>query len=344
MGVKENFKHTHNTVVPSTANLKRDPQVIVVGSYVQDHAWTTTQFPAVGESRIGIFSTGPGGKGFNQAIACHRQDVSTLFIGAIGADHLGQNAQSFSEQEGLSCLWEVYPEVSTAASTITINSKGENLIVVALAANAALSTEFLQKHYSSFSYARVILTQLECNLEATRTALSYGRSVGAINILSPAPINENLSTDLLELADIITPNETEFAFLLRHLFATELPENYWECDDENLHSFCRLTAIPTVIITLGDKGCFVSHDSENLHGDNKAYYRISAELVTTVDTTGAGDAFSGGLAAGLIHFSNQAFSHAVRHANRVAALSTEISGTAPAMPTIEKVAARFCND
>ena len=60
--------------------------VVVVGSYVQDHAWRTAQFPAVGETRIGTFSTGPGGKGFNQAVACHKQGVSTRFLGAVGAD------------------------------------------------------------------------------------------------------------------------------------------------------------------------------------------------------------------------------------------------------------------
>jgi len=316
-------------------------QVVVVGSYVQDHAWLTTQFPAVGESRIGTFSTGAGGKGFNQAIACHRQGASTLFIGAIGDDHLGQNAQNFAKQEQLPCAWDIHPERSTAASTITVSIKGENLIVVSLGANSALSTDFLQNHQESFSQAKIILTQLECNLDATRKALSYGRATGATTILNTAPINENLTTNLLELADIITPNETEFAFLLQHLLGVKVTENYWEKDDATLHDLCRRTNVPTVIITLGDKGCFVSHASENIWKDELVYYRVPTEQVATLDTTGAGDAFSGGLAAGLIHFAGQPFSQAVHHANRVAALSTEIRGTAPAMPTFEQVIRRF---
>jgi len=82
------------------------PLVTILGSYVQDHCWTTDRFPAVGETRVGRFSTGPGGKGFNQAVASHRQGVATRFIGAVGADPLGETARRFADSEGLDCRWQ----------------------------------------------------------------------------------------------------------------------------------------------------------------------------------------------------------------------------------------------
>ena len=82
--------------------------VAVIGSYVQDHAWLTQSFPCDGESRLATgFSTGPGGKGFNQAVACHRQGVKTCFIGAIGNDALGENAQRFARDDKLPVQFDV---------------------------------------------------------------------------------------------------------------------------------------------------------------------------------------------------------------------------------------------
>jgi ribokinase len=95
-----------------------------------------------------------------------------------------------------------------------------------------------------------------------------------------------------------------------------------------------------VVVTLGRHGGFVSH-GDDARGDARSHYRFAAETVKAIDTTGAGDAFSGGLAAALCLLPEAAFAHVVRHANRVAALSTETIGTAPAMPTRAQVDARF---
>jgi ribokinase len=316
--------------------------VVVVGSYVQDHAWRTAQFPAAGESRIGTFSTGPGGKGFNQAVACHKQGVKTCFLGALGDDRLGEIAQAYAREIDLLCDWEVVADTSTAASSIVVNARGENLIVVALGANEALSAAFIQAHDKLLRGAKVVICQLENALDATRAALTLARASGAVSVLNPAPINEGVDAELLALADIITPNETEFAFLMRHCYGKSLEPNYWEMPNPLLHQLCRVTGIGTVVITLGDKGCFVSHAEPLKRKDGDAYYRLSAETVRAIDTTGAGDAFSGGLAAGMIHYHyNQPFRRAVVHAGRVAALSTERPGTAPAMPSRADVDARF---
>lgn len=316
------------------------PSVTVVGSYVQDHCWSTDRFPVVGETRVGRFSTGPGGKGFNQAVACHRQGVSTRFIGAIGADALGQTARRFADAEGLDCRWQVVSNGPTATSSIVIDGGGRNLIVVDLAANLALdvaATDAIEPG------TRVVLTQLETHLDVVAASLARARALGALAFLNPAPMHPALTPELLALADLITPNETEFALLLGLLGVPDDVSRPWEIDDLDLHALCRCSGVPTVVITLGERGCFVSH-GRDWRGDTVAFYRLPPEAVQAIDTTGAGDAYSGALAAALAFATpGTPFRTAVIHANRVAALSTETLGTAPAMPSRAHVAARFGN-
>ncbi len=304
--------------------------VVVVGSYVQDLAFNTSAFPAPGETRIGQFKTGPGGKGFNQAVACHRQGVETLFVGAVGSDLFADALRDFLASEKLEAMLQVCDDVSSGAASIVVNADAENLIVVALGANDLLSSDFVRAHADAIGGAGVLVCQAENNLPATAEAMTVARASGTTTVLNPAPINPALDRDLLALADIIVPNETEFAFLMEHLFDTPLAEDYWTAADEDIDTLCRKTGNHTVILTLGDKGCFVSRPDE--------HYRVPAASVSPVDTTGAGDAFNGGLASGLLKFSDD-FRQAVAHANVVAGLSTQKPGTAPAMPTSADVAA-----
>lgn len=315
------------------------PQVVVLGSYVQDHCWTTDRFPAVGETRVGHFSTGPGGKGFNQAVACHRQGVATRFVGAVGADALAETARRFAAAEGLDCHWQSVPERPTATSSIVVDSAGRNLIVVDLAANLGLDPALAAAQIEVGT--RVVLTQLETSIAVVAAALARAREIGALAFLNPAPLHPELTPEVLALVDLITPNETEFALLLDMLGVPDDVSRPWELDDLDLHALCRTTGAPTVLITLGEHGCFVSHGREH-RGDAQPYYRLAPESVRAIDTTGAGDAFSGALAAALAFAEPGApFRDAVVHANRVAAMSTEQTGTAPAMPTRAQVQARF---
>ncbi len=156
--------------------------------------------------------------------------------------------------------------------------------------------------------------------------------------MNPAPINPEITRAVLAEADILVPNETEFAFLLRHCYGEECsaPERL---PDAELHKLCRRLGAPTVVITLGEQGSFVSHEEPRpgwARGDSLAQYRIPAIKVNALDTTGAGDAFTGGLAAGLVRFPGE-FARAVRFANVVAGLSVEKPGTAPAMPSLAEV-------
>lgn len=319
------------------------PEIIIVGSYVQDHVWQADRFPQPGETRRALgFSTGPGGKGFNQAIACVRQLGKALFIGALGNDALAESARRFAQSEKLACAWLIVDQVPTAAAGIIVNTEGANQIMVNLAANEHLSTEFLRDQSARFASARLLLVQLENNLDAVRSALELAAEHGLLRVLNPAPMHADVDAPLLALCDVITPNETEFGQLMARICGHSIDANdVAASSDEELHRLCRKLGVATIIITLGAAGCFVSHASDSLRGDRSDHYRVGAESVQVVDTTGAGDSFSGALVAMLSRQPEQPFVNAVRHASRVAAMSTEKSGAALAIPRHEDVIARF---
>jgi ribokinase len=189
----------------------------------------------------------------------------------------------------------------------------------------------------------VTLAQLESPLEAVATALRLAREAGRIAMLNPAPANVPLPRELLALADLLTPNETECAALFaRHLGERIDGQAIASLDSPRLHALCRdLLPGGSVVITLGAAGCFVSHADGATRGDDSAWYRLPAEAANAVDTTGAGDAFNGALAAALALRPQAAFAAHLREAQRYAALSTERPGAAAAMPTRDELAARF---
>ncbi|MEO7477841.1 MAG: ribokinase, partial [Lysobacteraceae bacterium] len=301
-------------------------------------------FPQRGETRIATgFNTGPGGKGFNQAVSCKRQGIDVVFVGALGADALGRTAQQFAADEGLDARWQVQADVPTAASSIVVDARGENRIVVSLGANEHLSPNFVRSQCSDIAFARLLLCQLENNLDAIAAALDAASTAGMLRMLNPAPMHQRFDPAMLAQVDLLTPNETEFALLSRCCGHNDIDADALAAlDDTSLHALVRRLPVQTTVITLGAQGCFVSH-AQDRRGDAEAFYRIAPAAVHAIDTTGAGDAFSGALAAGMLLFDGKPFAHAVRHANRVAALSTETVGTAPAMPTFKQVVARFGN-
>jgi ribokinase len=316
--------------------------VLVVGGYVQDHVWQVDAFPQPGETCRALgFSTGPGGKGFNQAVACVRQGVATHFIGAIGNDLLASNAETFAENEKLCAVWLKHPQQPTAAASIMVNKHGENSIAVSLGANNFLSSDFLTSQVHAFEKAGLVLCQLENNLDAVYTALSFAQRYGTLSILNPAPVHPDISLELLQMAKILTPNETEFALLCQRFTGANISADHIaSTDDAALHDLCRQLTRHTVVITLGRAGCFISH-GDDLRGDTSQHYRLPAESVKAIDTTGAGDAFNGGLAAATQLYPGQAFVDQAAYAGRVAALSTEHLGAALAMPSKTQVLARF---
>jgi len=318
-------------------------QVVVVGSYNQDYAWRIDVAPQAGETRRGdSFRSAPGGKGLNQAIACARQGVATAFVGAIGDDAAGRGAQELAKREHIDAHWLVRSDVATGSACIVVEGNGQNRIIVALGANERLDADFVRAQASVFAHSRVLLAQLENNIEATRAAFELATAHGLIRILNPAPVHAQLDAALLALVDILTPNETEFALLLDRIAGERVDAaTLAQRGDDELHALARKLGDASIVVTLGAHGCFVSHGDRERRGDARSHYRVDAETATAIDTTGAGDAFCGALAAGLPRMAEQPFRDVVAHANRCAALSTEARGAADAMQSLDTVKARF---
>jgi ribokinase len=316
--------------------------VVVVGSYNHDHVWRVDRFPAAGETRRGLaFFANSGGKGFNQASACARQGVSTAFIAACGDDALGQLARDAAAHGGLYAHWHITNAHATGTAAVLVDAGGQNQIVVALGANEHLQPNFVRARDELFAGARILLVQLENNIDAIAAALDLGVCHGLTCVLNPAPVHAQLDAKLLRDVDVLTPNETEFAQLLERFADIRVDASTLaESDDVELHSLARKLGVATVVITLGARGCFVSHGA-NQHGDADVYYRLPPEKVKAIDTTGAGDAFNGALVAALVRFAGAPFRKAAMHANRAAALSTETAGAAAAMPMFDAVLERF---
>ncbi|HEX6833440.1 MAG TPA: ribokinase [Rudaea sp.] len=328
------------TQIPSSQ--PSTPSVIVVGSYVQDQAWFVERFPRPGETlRANRYNTGPGGKGFNQAVACARQGVGTAFIGALGRDTFAGYAKKFAEDEHMPCRWQIRDDQPTSTSSITVNSKAENQISMIFGANEHLDPDFVQQQDDLFAQAKTLLIQLENNLDALAAALEVGEKHKLTRVMNPAPVHADLTIQMLRRADLITPNETEFSLLLERFASEQVdPATLAQQDDAALHRLARKLHPGTVVVTLGSRGCFVSHGDDR-RGDQDSAYRLPPEKVNAIDTTGAGDAFSGSLVAAMIRLADRPFRDSVQHANRAAAMSTEIVGTAPAMPTFDAVVKRF---
>lgn len=319
------------------------PAVIVVGSYNQDYAWRVARAPRAGETLRGEdFRSAPGGKGFNQAVACARQGVTTCFIGAIGADAAGDTAQRLADDEGIDARWLRRGDAATGSACIVVEPGGQNRIIVALGANERLDPSHLDAQSALFGKAQAVLAQLENNLDATRRALALATTHRLLRVLNPAPVHAGLDAGLLAQCDLLTPNESEFVLLLERIAGERVDaDTLAQQDDASLHRLARKLGVGSIVVTLGAQGCFVSHAQASRRGDAEACYRIAPEQVAAIDTTGAGDAFSGALVAAIVRFAGRPLREAVIHANRCAALSTEKAGAAPAMPRYADVLRRF---
>jgi ribokinase len=317
-------------------------RVVVVGSFNVDHVWHCDALPRAGETLAGRYASGPGGKGFNQAIAARRAGADTAFVCALGDDAGGTLARELAATDGVELRVQA-SAAPTGSAGIFVDAQGRNCIVVGAGANATLDQDAIDAAAECVGDARVLLAQMETPPATVRAALLRARDAQATTILNPAPADANVDAALLALADILTPNETELAALcMRHLAQSPEADALAAMTDRALHALCRrLLPHGTVVVTLGAGGCFVSHAEAMRRGDGRPCYRLPAERVEAVDTTGAGDAFNGALAASMAAAGAGRFESHARFASRYAALSVERPGAALAMPALEEVARRF---
>jgi ribokinase len=260
-----------------------------------------------------------------------RAGARTLFVGAVGRDAFAADAKKFYRAEGIGARFVEKPPHATGTAAILVNAAGQNEIIVALGANAALRPADVPA--AALRHARVVVTQHETDLRTVAAVVRAARRAGAITVHNPAPMRPDFDPALLKHVDVLIPNESEFAAIVNQLGGGQVKkissDEVGALPAEQLQVLCRALKVPTVIVTLGAKGAFVSQaDGGTL---------IPSHRVKVVDTTGAGDAFCGGFAAGLVKFDGDILA-AARFGNAVAALSVTKFGTAPSMPTAREIA------
>ena len=311
-------------------------RVFVVGSFNVDHVWRCDALPSPGQTLAGSYGSGPGGKGFNQAMAARRAGAGAVFVCALGSDAGGQLARALANADDID-LRALTSKEPTGTAGIYVDARGRNCIVIGAGANAALSADAARAHLHDLDGGDVLLVQAETPIATVQAVLAQARERGALAILNPAPANAEVDAATLALCDIATPNETEFcALLARAGIQPPSADAVAGLDDVLLHGLCRrLLPQASVVLTLGAAGCFVSHAPSLQREDAQASYRVPAPAARVVDTTGAGDAFNGALAASLALGAGRAFAAHVVSANHYAARSTESAGAALAMPRLQ---------
>ena len=296
--------------------------IIVLGVFMADTTYRTAQMPRLGETVRGkSFSLGPGGKGSNQAVAAAKAGGDVHFITAIGQDPFGEMALSTWQAAGVRpAVRRDAGEPTGAACILVDDTSGDNAIIIAPGAALTVSAEDIKNNDQLFDGAAVFLTQLEQPMSAAAAGLERARTAGATTILNPAPAAE-IGDEILRLTDIITPNETE-AELLTGIKVTD------DATARKAAEALMARGVGSVMLTMGARGVLVvDHDG--------------AELIPAmpagdvVETTGAGDAFNGGLAVGLAE--GKSPRDAARFGCAVAGISVTRPGAAASMPTRAEV-------
>ena len=292
------------------------PRVCVIGSANVDWSVALSRLPRPGETVTGgTLVRGLGGKGANQAVAARRLGAEVRFLGGVGADASGAEIRAGLAKEGIEVGGLITVEgAATGTALICVDAEGRNQIAVAPGANHGLTVEALAPHAEALAWAQVVVCQLEVPLSVVQWALAAARQTGALTILNPAPVRD-LDAALLTLVDYLTPNEGE-AGRLDGSDVMDPPSA--RAAAERL----RARGAGTVIVTLGGQGALVCG------ADTPAHY--PAFPVTVVDTTAAGDAFNGALAAGLA--AGGTIEQALPLANAAGALACGARGAQDSLP------------
>lgn len=260
--------------------------VIVFGSINMDLVAKAPRLPVPGETLLGHnFSTIPGGKGANQAVAVARLGIPTSMIGRVGGDNFGQELLISLQADGVQTDDVLVDESGhSGIAVIAVDDRGENHIIVIPGVNGRINEEDVERLTHKLSGAVALLLQFEIPVLAVQTAAQAAQKAGVRVILDPAPVFPNVPIDLYPLVDIITPNAVEAGQLVG--FQVDSPETAAQAA-----TILRQRGVDTVVVKLGAQGVLCATIDET--------FFVPAFAVQAVDTVAAGDAFNGGLAAAL---------------------------------------------
>ena len=302
----------------------QQPTLLVVGSINMDLVVRSPHIPEPGETVLGKgFTTAPGGKGANQAVAIARQGARCLFLGMVGDDDFGRALLDGLKADSVECDHvAVSSKAATGVAMIIVDAKGENSIVVASGANYQVTPDDIYHAGSLFEAADVVVLQLELPLPTVRAARALAVKKGCKVVLDPAPAPRSMPTELCEV-DVITPNVSE-----AELITGQKAEKFDERVDKLVASDLIERGAKSAVLKLGARGSLV------LTADGEIA-RIGAYKVDIVDTTAAGDAFTATLAVGLAR--HVSLTEAARAANAAGALACTRFGAQPSMPTADEI-------
>jgi ribokinase len=297
------------------------PKIVVVGSSNTDMIMRLPCLPKPGETVLGgKFSTAAGGKGANQAVAAARAGGDVSFISKVGDDVFGKKAIEGYQKEGMNVTHVATDrEEPSGIAMIVVDARGENSIAVASGANMQITPSDVERARTEIQSADVLLMQLEIPVETAAAATQIAHASHVPVILNPAPA-QKLGPELLKHISVITPNESE----AESLTGVEVRDAKGVAQAARA---LRTLGVATVIITLGGKGAYVD--------DGQLSQIVPGFNVNAIDTTAAGDVFSGVLAVALAEKKN--LLDAVRIANAAAAISVTKLGAQPSVPTRDEI-------
>lgn len=291
-------------------------KIVVVGSCNTDMVIKADRLPIPGETILGgTFLMNPGGKGANQAVAASRMGGNVTLISKTGNDVFGKQSVMLYTAENIKTDYIFSdPKHPSGVALITVDSHGENCIVVASGANAYLTPADIEKANVEITNSDLVLMQLEIPIETVEYVAEMSTKKGIKVILNPAPARA-LSNSLLKNVYIIIPNKSE-AEILSGIKVTDFDSARQAAD------IISAKGVDIVVITLGSQGALIKEYQE--------YHFVEAFKVDAVDTTAAGDTFCGTVCVGLSE--GKTILDSVKMAARAAALTVTRMGAQTSIP------------
>lgn len=303
-------------------------RIVVAGSLNADLTIYTERLPLPGETLHGSgFVVNPGGKSANQGVAASRLGGNVSLIGAVGNDPHGRMLLESTAGAGVDVSRVSEVDQPTGVAVISVDAAGENSIIISAGANGTLCAEMMVA--SAFDGASVVCLCLEVPLDAVTAAAAAGRKAGATVLLNLSPYQQ-IPADLTELTDVLLVNSHEASEFLGG-FDLPTPESDADAWEPAVAAFAA-HGLSKALITLGSQGSVVLDSTAT-----PSVVRIAPTKVDAVDTTGAGDAFTGAVAARLA--AGDTLVNAARYASVAAAMAATKKGTQAAYPTDAEVSA-----